>query len=77
MKMSGKESKSDAKVGGANTGNGSATPCSGRDGEGSGAMMAAPGQKGEYISREAFESNPKGYFTDLHAQGKPTSKPNK
>ena len=73
--MSGKESKSDAKVGGANTGKGSATPCSG--GDGGGAMMVAPGQKGEYISREAFESNPKGYFTDLHAQGKATSKPNK
>ena len=53
--MSGKESKSDAKVGGANTGKGSATVSGSGDG-----MMAAPGQKGEYISREAFESNPKG-----------------
>ena len=70
--MSGKESKSDPKVGGANTGKGSATLSGSGDG-----MMVAPGQKGEYISREAFESNPKGYFTDLHAQGKPTSKPNK
>ena len=70
--MSGKESKSDAKVGGANTGNGSATLSGSGDG-----MMASPGQKGEYISRKAFESNPKGYFTDLHAQEKPTSKPNK
>ena len=70
----------DAKVGDASTGKGSATPCSGGgDGDGcwDGGMMAAPGQKGESISREAFESNPKGYFTDLYAQGKATSKPNK
>ncbi|XP_034690250.1 glycine-rich cell wall structural protein 1.0-like [Vitis riparia] len=47
--------KKEAKVGGdGSTGKGSGTPCSGAG------MMAAPGQAGECISREAFESNPKG-----------------
>ncbi|XP_047154742.1 glycine-rich RNA-binding, abscisic acid-inducible protein-like [Vigna umbellata] len=33
--------------------------------------MKAPGGDGSHISREAFESNPKAYFSDLHAASKP------
>jgi hypothetical protein len=32
--------------------------------------MKAPGGGGSYISRGAFESNPQGYFSGLHAAGK-------
>ncbi|KAL6350987.1 hypothetical protein AAG906_031573 [Vitis piasezkii] len=75
--MSSRESNTDsgkkeAKVAGdGSTGKGSGTPCSGAG------MMAAPGQAGECISREAFESNPKAYFADLHAKEKGSPKPNK
>ncbi|BAT93854.1 uncharacterized protein HKW66_Vig0196940 [Vigna angularis] len=37
----------------------------------SGGNMKAPGGDGSSISREAFESNPKAYFSDLHAASKP------
>lgn len=35
-----------------------------------GPMMKAPGSDGSYITREAFERNPQGYFSDLHAEQK-------
>ncbi|KAL4185150.1 hypothetical protein AMTRI_Chr10g229210 [Amborella trichopoda] len=33
-------------------------------------MMSAPGREGQSISRGTFESNPKGYFDQLHADQK-------
>ncbi|XP_010277879.1 PREDICTED: LOW QUALITY PROTEIN: glycine-rich protein DOT1 [Nelumbo nucifera] len=36
----------------------------------SGGSMKAPGGRGAYISRDAFENDPKGYFNQLHAKGK-------
>lgn len=35
----------------------------------SGPVMKAPGSD-EYISREAFEKNPQGYFSNLHSDQK-------
>lgn len=53
-------------VGNGNQGSGSA------NGGGGGGVMKAPGGGGAYISRDSFESNPKGYFSNLHGnqQGK-------
>ena len=40
--------------------------------------MVAPGTGGaSQISRDSFESNPKGYFSALHANEKATEKGNK
>ncbi|XP_019088032.1 PREDICTED: glycine-rich RNA-binding protein 7-like [Camelina sativa] len=37
---------------------------------GGGNIMVAPGSKGgAYISRGGFESNPQGYFSNLHGSG--------
>ena len=37
---------------------------------GGGGYMVAPGSKGgAYISRGGFESNPQGYFSNLHGSG--------
>ncbi|XP_010527141.1 PREDICTED: putative glycine-rich cell wall structural protein 1 [Tarenaya hassleriana] len=42
---------------------------------GGGGMMVAPGSgEGAYISRGAFESDPKGYFDGLHQSGGNASK---
>ncbi|KAK9106205.1 hypothetical protein Scep_023049 [Stephania cephalantha] len=50
-------------IGGASTGTGTGVG-------NSGGSMKAPGGEGTNISRAAFESNPKGYFADLHANQK-------
>ncbi|XP_019088035.1 PREDICTED: probable H/ACA ribonucleoprotein complex subunit 1 [Camelina sativa] len=43
---------------------------SGNVGRGGGGNMVAPGTKGgAYISRGGFESNPQGYFSNLHGSG--------
>ncbi|EHA8591237.1 hypothetical protein COCNU_scaffold038434G000010 [Cocos nucifera] len=34
-----------------------------------GKLMKAPGKKGQYISRDFFESDPKAYFRRLHDDG--------
>jgi len=39
-----------------------------------GETMKAPGGDGSNISREEFEKNPKGYFSDLHAAQKDNKK---
>ena len=39
-----------------------------------GDTMKAPGGDGSNISREQFEKNPKGYFSDLHAAQKDNKK---
>nr|GMD26655.1 DUF4228 domain-containing protein [Ipomoea batatas] len=51
-------------------GNGPAVVVAPGGGERGPGMMVAPGGKGEQIPREAFESNPKGYFAGLHAAQK-------
>lgn len=39
-------------------------------GNGGGGVMKAPGGNGAYISRDAFESNPKAFFSNLHENQK-------
>lgn len=54
------------KEGGGGGSSGKGGGC-GSSGYGSyGVMMKAPGGNGSYTSRSGFESNPKGYFHDLH-----------
>lgn len=62
--MSGKGSSSGGGSGSGSGGGG------GKSGGGSGGYMVAPGTKGSaYISRGRFESNPQGYFSNLHGSG--------
>ncbi|KAK7280376.1 hypothetical protein RJT34_25440 [Clitoria ternatea] len=63
---------SGGKGGGAQGGGGGSSNKgpSGGGGGGSGGYMKAPGGDGAYISREAFENNPQGYFSGLHAEQK-------
>ncbi|XP_023633438.1 putative glycine-rich cell wall structural protein 1 [Capsella rubella] len=55
----GKSSGGNGNVGGGKSGGG-----------GGGGYMVAPGTDGSaYISRGGFESNPQGYFSNLHGSG--------
>ncbi|CAL9234978.1 unnamed protein product [Arabidopsis halleri] len=55
--------------GGGGSGGGGGGGKSGGSG-GGGGYMVAPGSNGSsYISRDNFESDPKGYFDNLHGSG--------
>lgn len=59
--------KSSSGGGGKSSGGGGK---SGGGGGGGGGYMVAPGSNGSaYISRGGFESNPQGYFSNLHGSG--------
>ena len=68
--MDGKGVSGGPGSGKAGGGSGSTNKGSGGGGSSGGPMMKAPGGDGANISREAFESNPKAYFSDLHAAQK-------
>lgn len=66
-KMSGKSGNGG---GGKSGGSGGGKSSGGSGGGGGGGYMVAPGSKGgAYISRGGFESNPQGYFSNLHGSG--------
>ncbi|KAF3568834.1 hypothetical protein DY000_02011460 [Brassica cretica] len=70
--MSGKSgSTSGGKSGGGGgKSSGDSSSGGGKSGGGGGGYMVAPGSKGgAYISRGGFESNPQGYFSNLHGRG--------
>ncbi|XP_018452352.1 uncharacterized protein LOC108823607 [Raphanus sativus] len=57
--------------GGGKSSGGSGSSGGGKSGGGGGGNnMVAPGSKGSaFISRGGFESNPQGYFSNLHGSG--------
>ncbi|KAJ0236347.1 hypothetical protein HA466_0256660 [Hirschfeldia incana] len=56
--------------GGGGKSSGSSSSGGGKSGGGGGGYMVAPGSNGsDYISRGGFESNPQGYFSNLHGSG--------
>ncbi|KAF8046900.1 hypothetical protein N665_3345s0005 [Sinapis alba] len=64
--MSGKSGSS----GGGKSSGGNSSGGGKSGGGGGGGYMVAPGSKGgAYISRGGFESNPQGYFSNLHGSG--------
>lgn len=71
--MSGKSSSGGggkSSGGGGKSGGGSGSGNGGKSGGSGNGNMLAPGTNGgAYISRSGFESNPQGYFSNLHGSG--------
>ncbi|ESQ31795.1 hypothetical protein EUTSA_v10005239mg [Eutrema salsugineum] len=67
--MSGKSGSSGGGKSGGGGGGGGGGKSSGGGGGGGGYMVAPWSKGGAYISRGGFESNPQGYFSNLHGSG--------
>ncbi|XP_027157324.1 loricrin-like [Coffea eugenioides] len=70
LEMDNKGCSKETGAGAAGAGGGNSSGGGTNKGGNNDLVMKAPGGDGAYLSRTGFESDPKGYFSDLHAKEK-------